>query len=195
MWVLGTKAVSRRHNTEGKLSKTILGFIYSTVTDAKPTFRPPAPIKISFTQTTTVKQMKQETRTTGLPQTEEIALSTTHLSTFGVRNGGVVSSSSSQSKVNLVVVILSALSGVLFATLALLTVFFLLSRRRRYANLFSFSEFEVILHNSAFGGLLIIYMTPNLSILFTSVRASWHVVKIFSMPFTSCCAHTVILLC
>lgn len=43
----------------------------------------------------------------------------------------------------------------------------------------------MILHNCAFGGLLsVIYMTPNLSILFTSVlRASWHVVKIFSMPF------------
>ena len=185
MWVLETKAFTRRHNTEGKLSKTILGFIYSTVTDAKPTFWPPAPIKINSSQTTTVTQEKQKTTTTGLPQTEEIALSTTHTSTFGLRNGEVVSSSSSQSKVNLVVVILSALSGVLFATLALLAVFFLLSRRRRYANLFSFSDFEVILHNCAFGGLLnIIYMTPNLSILFTSVlRASWHVVKIFSMPF------------
>lgn len=140
MWVLETKAVTRRHNTGGKLSKTILGFIYSTVTDAKPTFRPPAPIKINSSQTTTVTQEKQETTTTGLPQTGEIALSTTHTSTFGLQNSGVGSSSSSKSKVNLVVVILSALSGVLFATLALLAVFFLLSRRRRYANLFSFSD-------------------------------------------------------
>ncbi|XP_029196991.1 uncharacterized protein LOC114962203 isoform X2 [Acropora millepora] len=100
-------------------------------TNAKPTFRPPAPIKINPSRTTTVTQEKQETTTTGLPQTEEIALSTTHTSTFVLRNGEVVSSSSSQSKVNLVVVILSALSGVLFATLALLAVFFLLSRRRR----------------------------------------------------------------
>lgn len=100
-------------------------------TDVKPTSQAPISSKRNHTQNITIGYRTERTTTTALLETEQSTLPNMLLTTFSANSGVVVLSSSNQPKVNLIVVVLAALSGVLFGFLALLAVFLLLWRRRR----------------------------------------------------------------